>query len=598
MGADVGREVRVYVSLTKDILYATLTIATYYLLRWRGWIFVATHGLSWVVMWLVYTSDENEINLSTLALTLTYITVLADVFVGFNVSCHLTTCCLPGQDYAPFSIKYPTCSDTNPITMGAAVYVALFCCAFNVLSGVFRLTSLAHIRKGALLEVASAVVYVGLKVYLLFWTSVKWPMLLFVQSIVLMGLNGVGVAFSFRSKMFGYAVLAAVLALDMVSVLGMYDVLGTASVHAALPSFNVYGPDPPRAISISDQVRSAFEALDLAVQTPASTVALNANAIVSTITITGCCAVVPQIPTVFQTMQTAAAEVYTVLQGDAAHVSAVVTAALAAAAEQTDQAFARLPVPDAPNMVLRYNQTVASYAGTYGLRASAATAVLAEVSRYVARVGNSAPGGVEWYFYTCYQSLQSYVPTLSPQSAHALFAQANASCVPFATAAVQASQHYAAEVHRVVQKAKQNEQSLLNDYFAYLEYTEPVYQQTLWHYMRAKVRTLLKWVAHELRKGKINFRYTPMSYTNGVLNSTELPEIVFTAAVTVMLTCVSLTLVEGVSIYMRAYPVNTGAIPFFGVHLKGDEDEGAEGENDEARVVKGGGALGPRKRAK
>ena len=587
MGAsDVGREVRVYVSLTKDILYASLTILTYYLLRWRGWIFVAAHALSWLVMWLVYTGDERETVFSTLAMLLTYVTVLADVFVGFNVSCHITTCCLPGQDYAPFSIKYPTCQDTNPITMGAAVYAALCCCAFNVLSGVFRLSSISNIRKGGLLEVASAAIYVCLKVYLLFWSSVKWPLLLFVQSIVLMGVNGVGVAFSFRSKTFGYILLAVVLALDVVSLLGMYDVLGTTSVHVALPTFSVYGPDPPRAVSISDQVKSAFDALDMAAQTPAETVVNSAAALRDAITITGCCAVVPQIRTVFQTMQQAAGQINTVLQGEAGYVTAAVNAALAAAADQTDQAFARLPVPDAPNMVPRYNQTMTSYDGAYGLRASAATAVQEATTRYVARVGNSAPGGIDWYFYNCHQALQSYVPTLSPQNAQTLFNQANASCVPFSEAATQASQRYALEVHRVIQKAYQNEQTLLNDYFAYLSYTEPVYHQTLWKYARARARTSLNWVAHELRKGRANFRYTPMSYTNGVLNSEELPEIVFAAAVTVMIICVSLTLVELWSIVSRPYPVNTGVPAIFALGPKhGAAAEAEDGEDDTAQVV-------------
>lgn len=598
MGAsDVGREVRVYVSLTKDILFASLTILTFYLLRWRGWIFVSAHALSWVVMWLVSTGDPRETVLSTIALLLTYVTVLADVFVGFNVSCHITTCCLPGQIYAPFSIKYPTCEDSNPITLGAAVYAALCCFAFNVFSGVFRITSISYIRKGGLLEVASAIVYVGLKVYLLFWSSVKWPLLLFVQSIVLMGVNGVGVAFSFRSKTFSYILLAVVLALDVVSLLGMYDVLGAQSVTVQLPSFNVYGPDPPRAVTISDQVKSAFDNLDLALQTPADIVARNAEAIRDAITITGCCSVVPQIRTVFQTMQDAAGQINSVLQGSAGYVTSAAEASLAAAAQQTDQAFSMLPVPDAPNMVPRYNQTVASYAGPYGLRQSAATAALEATARYVTRVGNSAPGGIDWYFYNCYQSLESYVPTLSPQSAQTLFNQANASCVPFAQAATQASQHYAFEVHRIVMKAYQNEQSLLNDYFGYLSYTEPVYRQTLWKYARAQARSTLKWIAHELRKGRANFRYTPMSYTNGVLNSEELPEIVFAAAVTVMAICVGLTMVEWWSIYTRPYPVNTGMPAIFAAHGKTGEDDDVD-QTDNTQVLVRGGVAGPRKRVK
>ena len=578
----MSHEVRLYATCIKDLVYGTLALIIYYFLQWKTWSFQAVHALSWLVLFFITAGDAADRYMSTLAILIVYITLLTDMFLGFSLSCHITTCCI-GHNYAPFSIKYSVCDDSQALGTHTYVYVAIFCGALSIFSAISRVLTIAKVRKNALLEVASALAYAGVRVYLLLWTDIHWPLLFWVQSIVVAAVNGVGVALSYRSKVLGFLCLALVLGADLLSTVGIFGVVGSVgkqNTNVMVPGYNLFPDGSPASQTIVQQIQGAHQTLSMAVQSNAAVVANNAQSMATTITVTGCCMVTPQIPTTFQAMQKAVVAIAAATQGDAIVLS--VQTALAAAGTQTDYAFAQLPVPDAQNLMARYNSTMEGYNGSYGFKPKLGSDLLSAAQNYNVAMQSTKYNAIGFWFEKCSAALESYVPTLSPAAAQLLFNQANATCLPYTSTAVEASNTYSSLASSLVQQASTNEQSLASGYQSYMGYTQPIYSKSLWSYLKAHIKTWLRWIRHEIGNGQKNFSYQPVKISNDVMDG-NLPEIVFVAAVVVLIIGIVLILIETYAIYEREDGVKDPyTVPFFGVsHIKvgdgggGDDDSGA-----------------------
>jgi len=227
---DSLREVKFYAGILKDVLYSAGSLFTWFILKWPTYFLFTGHLVIWLIALLYQYSDPNSVILATLAFFINTALAIYDAIITLTLTCMLSNCCVGGK--APFAFGIATCNLKSAVSYSPLIWFALAIGVLASLSGFSRSSTIAMLRKRTRIDVATATLYVGVKLYILTWSQIRWPFLFWVQTLATMGLVAGGTLFSYINKFMGYLVIGVAIALDIILLLGTYGVLGAPTFDA------------------------------------------------------------------------------------------------------------------------------------------------------------------------------------------------------------------------------------------------------------------------------------------------------------------------------------------------------------------------------
>ena len=235
------REIRFYGSILKDVVFSSLALFAFFVLRWPQYWLFAFHIAIWVVALCINYSDESAVIFPTIGFVTSGALALFDAVIGYSLSCFLDTCCVNGK--TPYAWGIALCKTADSIAYTPLVWFAIAIITLASLSGAFRCSVIILLRRQTRADIAVACLYILVKIYLLTWPEISWPFLFWVQTIVTIALTGSAALFSYISKIVAYLLVAVVFMLDLILLLGTYGLLGsptfTGNLSVVHPSFSV-----------------------------------------------------------------------------------------------------------------------------------------------------------------------------------------------------------------------------------------------------------------------------------------------------------------------------------------------------------------------
>jgi len=181
-------ELGVYASLLKDVVYSVGALLLFWVLKFPTYPLFGAHLLTWAAGLLYALSDGASAWLPAAAITLTLAVAATDAFVVAVTVCYIpgNACCLAGQASAPFTLGQKVCGPNDRYGQKTLVWLAAFVVALGSLTSVARGVGMWSTRAAANLELPLALLYVGLRAYVLGWSHVRYATLFWVQSMVSM----------------------------------------------------------------------------------------------------------------------------------------------------------------------------------------------------------------------------------------------------------------------------------------------------------------------------------------------------------------------------------------------------------------------------
>lgn len=263
-------EIATYASLVKDVFYGISGIIFFWIVRYPQYLAFAGHAATWVVIFLYYISDNDQFWFPTAAIVLSLLICALDAWIFLTVTCFFGSfCCVGNDEVAPFSFGVKVCGPNDRYETDSLIYIALTTVGFGCLTGISRTMSIYNTRKSSSGDLAAALFYSALKVFVFVWSNVSYSSFFWVQSFVTMAAGIVAFIVSLNFKLVASIIFLGIAGLDLSVVFGATNAvqflekssLGSlATAYASSP--NVYSqsrrilseaedvPPPPPPVAV------------------------------------------------------------------------------------------------------------------------------------------------------------------------------------------------------------------------------------------------------------------------------------------------------------------------------------------------------------
>jgi hypothetical protein len=220
------KEIGVYASFVKDLIFGLSSLVLFWVVRYPQWLYFSGHSLTWIVFFLYYSSDPSVDNIwsPTFALLISVAVCLLDAWICLTLVCFLGDyCCIGTADDAPFSFEMQVCGKNERYQTDSFVYIALTTVGLGILTGLSRISSIYDTRKGASMFMVAACTYILLKLYVLVWRSVEYSPFFITMAVFTMGAVFAGACVAIKYRFVATCLFFSVMIIDLSVVLGATD---------------------------------------------------------------------------------------------------------------------------------------------------------------------------------------------------------------------------------------------------------------------------------------------------------------------------------------------------------------------------------------
>ena len=257
-------EVAIYASFLKDVIYSCTMLFVFFVVAYPQYIVFTAHVLSWLAVFLYFVSNENQFLIPTFGIFIAMAVVAVDAWIALTTTCFLFSkvCCLRGEKTAPFSYGYQVCQVENLFLSDPLVYTAVATISLGILNGMSLVNLYSANRASSSIETACALMYGGLRIWLLTWHSLSYSALFYFQTILNVSINVTAVLLSYYFKFVGALLLIGALGLDLLMTLSqqhLFDALeNSARAVSGRHLLAITQPEPQVIEALSGSARQAL----------------------------------------------------------------------------------------------------------------------------------------------------------------------------------------------------------------------------------------------------------------------------------------------------------------------------------------------------